>query len=128
MEQTVRQTVLFNMMEEVAEVNRANGWYDSDRRFGEDIALLHSEVSEALEEFRDNRNFPYVENEQGECVPVYNADYGDRKPLGMPSELADVLVRLLDTCARWGVDIAAEFDAKMAYNRTRGYRHGNKTL
>lgn len=88
----------------VEQVNRANGWYDEERTFPVDIALLHSEVSEAFEGWRkgDDRN--------------------------VAEELADVFVRLLDTCSRNNVDLAAEFYAKMSANEKRGYRHGGKAV
>jgi hypothetical protein len=45
---------------------------------------------------------------------------------GVGSEFADVFIRLLDYCARFGVDLEAEYERKMAYNQTRPYRHGNR--
>lgn len=98
----------------VHEVNVNNGWFDTGRTFGDDISLLHSEVSEMLEEFRN-----------GVFVTEHDPN---GKPIGVPSEAADVLIRLLDTCHRYGIDLAGEFIIKMNFNATRGYRHGNKKL
>lgn len=136
--------ILKLMAEEVAACNHKNGWYDSARTFGEEIALLHSECSEALEAYRthgirrvvaDPATFPYseiVEIPIGEDYPRYHDRDRDimlpLKPEGVPSELADVLVRLLDTCKRHGVDLFAEYRAKMDYNWQRSYRHGGKAL
>ncbi len=99
----------------VKAINIQNGWYDSDRTFGEDIALLHSEVSEALEAYRVYG----VEDATAEL---------NTKPEGVGSELADVLVRLLDTCSRYEINLEEEFTRKIIYNASRGYRHGNKKL
>jgi len=122
------QETLLDAQRRVREVNTANGWFDSDRTFGEDIALLHSEVSEALEEFRDHGVMAYVLDDDKMPRPVELQAYGDHKPLGVPSEAADILIRLLDFCDRYGIDLAAEFEAKLAYNFTRGHRHGGKAL
>jgi NTP pyrophosphatase (non-canonical NTP hydrolase) len=105
----------------VEQVNRDNGWYDEDRRFGEDIALLHSEVSEALEAYRDHG----LKDMTG---PTTTTMKHHPKPEGVGSELADVLVRLLDTARRCEIDLAAEFIRKVTYNGTRGYKHGGKAL
>lgn len=116
--------------EVVAEVNHANGWYEADRSFGEDIALLHSEVSEALEAYRDHEM-------DDPTIAACPAGHGPRdvthtehrcKPQGVASELADVLIRLLDTSVRYGVNLGAEFERKMLFNATRGYKHGGKVL
>lgn len=120
----------------VERINHTNGWYDSDRTFGDDIALLHSEVSEALEAFRDWKTEDVSRDEcQKASFPTLeahdrSADLGTHlcKPEGVGSELADVLVRLLDTAKRYGIDLEDEFHRKLQYNATRGYRHGNRNL
>jgi NTP pyrophosphatase (non-canonical NTP hydrolase) len=105
----------------VTEVNKANGWFDSNRSFGDDIALLHSEVSEAFEAYREHGLVD---------ATTYLSDdnHTPGKPEGVGSELADVLVRLLDTCERYDIDLEQEFNRKVKYNATRGYRHGGKLV
>ena len=48
------------------------------------------------------------------------------KPEGIPSELADIIIRVLDIAAFHHIDIAAAIADKMAYNESRTYRHGGK--
>ncbi len=80
------------------------------------IALMHTELSEAVEEYRH-------EHEPNE---MYYRD--DGKPEGIPAEFADVLIRVLDSCAHYGIDIQKAFDEKMAFNATRPSRHGGKRI
>lgn len=48
------------------------------------------------------------------------------KPLGIPIELADVIIRILDTCAAYRIDIDQAMAIKMTFNETRAQRHGGK--
>ena len=98
----------------------AKGWYDTERSFPEVIALMHSELSEALEAYRDTGTEQLAE--MWHSAP----GNGTIKPEGAVVELADAIIRILDTCAFYGMDIQGALDAKMAYNETRPYRHGNK--
>lgn len=117
---------LEDYQEEVTRITREKGWYDTERTFGEDIALLHTEVSEMFEAYRDHglEDFtarPYMVTEGAVIGSI-------PKPEGVGSEAADVLIRLLDTCERHNIDLRAELERKIAYNATRPYRHGNKRI
>ena len=92
----------------------AKGWWDEDRGIPECLALIHSEVSEALEDYRDGHMELKTE------VSLTN------KPYGFPSELADIVIRCLDLAGHLGIDLEQAIEVKMAYNATRPHRHGGK--
>ena len=78
----------------------------------EKLALIHSEVSEALECYR--------EHQMGVSVGA------DGKPVGFPTEIADVVIRCYDLAAALGIDLDWSIDRKHTFNRTRPVRHGGK--
>ena len=96
------------------------GFHDHDDKvtFGDRIALIHTEVSEALEAYR----------ESGDPSCNYPRTEQAGKPEGVPSELADVVIRVADLCGTYGIDLQAAIEEKLAYNKTRPYRHGGKKL
>lgn len=115
------------MAAEVEAVNRKLGWYDQEVPFPEAVALLHSEVSEALEAWRQWGLWDGTYHVSAEkYVRGENLNGRPPKPEGVGSEFADVFIRLLHYSALFGIDLEAEYERKLAYNRTRPYRHGEK--
>lgn len=126
------QDVDLNDLRDAAHENACDkGWWTGkeERQFTEIIALLHSEVSEALEAYRSHGpREEWFRNVAPEDMVPYTEDYAARgyKPEGVPSELADIIIRVLDVAGAYDIDIERAVRMKMAYNRTRPYRHGGK--
>jgi hypothetical protein len=86
------------------------GWWEKDRNDGEMIALMHSELSEALEGLRGG-------NPESEKIPGFSQ---------AEEELADTIIRIADfSCAR-NYRLGQAVQAKFAYNTTRAHKHGGK--
>lgn len=111
-----------NFVKEVGENAVAHGWWEQERNFGELIALCHSELSEALEESRKGKK-PTETYYKRSCNSF--SDLPD-KPEGIPSELADVIIRIFDMCHHYGIDIEKALIEKHEYNKTRPYKHGKQ--
>lgn len=105
-----------NLVQEVLHCAVRHGF--TDATVGEDIALMHSELSEALEEYRAGRKPDET---------YFNPDK-PAKPEGMPAELADVVIRVMHFCGKHGINLGKAVLEKMAYNESRPYKHGGKVL
>jgi NTP pyrophosphatase (non-canonical NTP hydrolase) len=109
------------MQAEVLEINARHDWGNGEPvPFQTAISNLHGEVSEAWEAWRKwgVDDATTEESARGTGQPP--------KPEGVGSEFADIFIRLLDNCAAYGVDLRAEYERKVAYNRTRPVKHGGK--
>jgi len=97
---------------------KAKGWWDPEkpRTFGDLCALFHTEISEAFEEHRNGHGL----------TEVYQNEDKPGKWEGVPVELADLVIRVLDFAEWAGIDLQEVMARKHAYNLTRSYRHGGK--
>jgi len=89
------------------------GFWEGERNFSEILCLIHSEISEALEEKRSNNS------------PFYFAGVPD-KPEGWGVEVIDALIRILDLCGAFKIDVENVLNAKHEYNKTRPHKHGRE--
>lgn len=89
---------------ELHQVALSKGWYDTERTFPELIALIHSELSEALEEYRNDKPMVYYYGKFGDI----ELDDNGTKPEGIAIELVDTAIRILDACAYMGYELDSE--------------------
>ena len=134
----------FEVLEHVIVGNNVEkGWrplhpdLNERRNMGEMIALLHSEVSEAFESYRNGEVALWYSGHGTNGEPwkwegpqqLTDQETGEKtlgKPEGIASELADVFIRMIDMADEHDIPLVQAIFEKHFYNTTRPYRHGNK--
>ncbi len=147
-EMTDSGTALNDLAIQINETSTSHGfWPEEGRNMGEMLMLAVSELAEALEEHRSGRPAVWYQPANGLTGAELDEHHAIRyingpelglneinhivaegflKPEGIAVELADCIIRCLDTLQSLGVDIDQVVKNKMAYNRTRPHKHGRK--
>lgn len=73
-----------------------HGWWETDRNFGELLALIHSEVTEAYQHVYHG-------------VEVSTIYEKDGKQEGVVVDIADVVIRVLDIAGRYNFEVGNSF-------------------
>jgi NTP pyrophosphatase (non-canonical NTP hydrolase) len=111
---------MFKTLDEIADAVHdlawEKGWHnesETEDSFIERMCNnLHDEISELHEAWRRNK-----------------LREGCDKPIELScleEELADIIIRVLDSAKRLNINIRRAIEVKHEYNKTRPYRHGNK--
>lgn len=90
----------------IAQWNTHQGFWSCDNT-GEKIALMHSELSEALE--ADRKDLP------SDKIDGFS---------GVEEELADCVIRILDFCGKHELRLGEAIAAKLQHNLGRPHMHG----
>jgi NTP pyrophosphatase (non-canonical NTP hydrolase) len=115
-----------------AQIAKDHGW---ENDLPTQLLLAHSELSEAVEEFRDHAGLTEIwyshtikTGRRNKTTIEVDAGTVDAKPEGIPIELADCIIRICDWCGQNGVDLKEAIRIKMEYNKSRPMRHGGKKI
>jgi len=129
----------------------SNGFHKKDEPFGVKIALIHSELSEALEAHRTRKRASpqaiafvkaatisamekfsdytgtYTSKDRIYEIESYLGNlYAEGIKDTVEDELADALIRILDLAVELNIDLGFHVVYKSLYNISRPYKHGKE--
>lgn len=113
-----KKFLLYSQINELVQEIHMNaqdkGFHNPSPSFPESLALIHSEISEALESYRNGDSLYYLVN---------------GKPEGAAVELVDALIRIMDWFGTQPqLDLHALILEKHEFNKTRPFKHGGKKI
>jgi NTP pyrophosphatase (non-canonical NTP hydrolase) len=97
------------------QITKEKGFGHGERNIPGLLALIHAEVSEALEDYRKDADLKTMRLENGKLV-------------GFPSELADVIIRVGDLAEYMGIDLDDAVSRKLENNKNRAHKFGDKRV
>lgn len=153
---TVVRKALHHLQNEIGEGNKQRGFHDEGdwlrhrvdggaprddanlrNYYITKLALVMSEGAEAIEELRNGHavdetyysgGVGYGTDDDLIETEAIDANGDRRKPEGVPSEIADIVIRCFDFADEAGFSLGEIIFEKLAYNATRGRMHGGKKV
>jgi NTP pyrophosphatase (non-canonical NTP hydrolase) len=120
--ENLKTPLSFKQIQQIALANEVKAGWDTssstpEQAYKDMILLTHAELSEGVEDLRNHKNLNEV---------WYEEKDGHQKPCGIPTELADVVIRIMGFCERYDIQLQSVIEEKLTYNAKRGFRHGGK--
>jgi len=118
------------LSKEIYENAKSKGFHDGEKNIGEMLALIHSEVSEALEADRKDKYTSQNASVKGINGwiddDIFKSNFKNHLKDTFEDELADIMIRVMDLARHKRIDLEQHIKAKMRYNSLREYKHGKK--